>query len=585
MSYPGTEVGPVRFNYKSSGPPPFSSPNMSVQAGAHGSDWGSARGSASGDENAVQVFHAWEMACAENTEIINANLLAVAQVVAPLAELVACENMVADFKAQAGSLTDAPLWGMLSTANTEIINANIQTLACIVAPTAELVACENRVADFKAKGDDLNIVPIWGMFSTENTEVINANLLALAEVAAPTAQLVACENRTADIKAGLKAVPMWEVLCAENTEVINTNLVTLAQALTVVVVDTPAAAKAEPRSGGGDGGDGGGGSMGGGGGRVSKGSSSAARIRSKPPASKHVSVVYDKTGSFRKVDYLANAVRQIIATTPPGTMRMMSAGLMVRFVEDAHGLDHAAANRLFSQIRKGGPLHADWIRAFDEKRFFQRQGRAATVEGSRLTEPSAGAGKKPKVLPKKRPRAELEHQQHLHQGEGGSVDEDSSFSIQEAAALLTGAALRREQPPAYQPDPNPTATAAAAVPADSNVPATVLTSMLRAEWPDDDCFIEYILRKCPRCDNSPGGGGGGGGGGARLGGGGVLEILHTFVPSAKRGRGLAGALTEYAFTMAAGRGLRVRPTCTYTRDAFLPRRPEYAAVLEPADHC
>ena len=78
----------------------------------------------------------------------------------------------------------------------------------------------------------------------------------------------------------------------------------------------------------------------------------------------------------RKVDLLADVVRQIISTTPRGAMRMMSAGLMVRYLKNAHGFDHAAANRLYSQIRKGAPLHADWTRAFNEGRFEQRLGRA-----------------------------------------------------------------------------------------------------------------------------------------------------------------------------------------------------------------
>jgi len=44
-------------------------------------------------------------------------------------------------------------------------------------------------------------------------------------------------------------------------------------------------------------------------------------------------------------------VRSIIADTPPGSQRLMSAGLMVKLLVEK-GLPEAMANRLFSQVRQ-----------------------------------------------------------------------------------------------------------------------------------------------------------------------------------------------------------------------------------------
>ena len=40
-----------------------------------------------------------------------------------------------------------------------------------------------------------------------------------------------------------------------------------------------------------------------------------------------------------------------------------------------HGLPPKVANRIYSQIRKGAPLHADWTQAFVTERFYQRRGK------------------------------------------------------------------------------------------------------------------------------------------------------------------------------------------------------------------
>jgi len=44
---------------------------------------------------------------------------------------------------------------------------------------------------------------------------------------------------------------------------------------------------------------------------------------------------------------------------------------------------------------------------------------------------------------------------------------------------------------------------------------------------------------------------------------GVLDYFHTYVPPAFRGRGIAGALVEFALEHARAQGLRVRPTCPF----------------------
>ncbi|HSR66253.1 MAG TPA: GNAT family N-acetyltransferase [Xanthomonadaceae bacterium] len=56
---------------------------------------------------------------------------------------------------------------------------------------------------------------------------------------------------------------------------------------------------------------------------------------------------------------------------------------------------------------------------------------------------------------------------------------------------------------------------------------------------------------------------------------GVLAIVHTGVPAAIAGRGIAAALVQAAVDHARQAGLRVRPACTYAA-AWMERHPEYA---------
>ena len=59
--------------------------------------------------------------------------------------------------------------------------------------------------------------------------------------------------------------------------------------------------------------------------------------------------------------------------------------------------------------------------------------------------------------------------------------------------------------------------------------------------------------------------------------GGTMEILHTIVPDAIGGRGIAGQLVRAALDHARAEGLRVRPTCPYA-DAWMRRHPDYEGL-------
>ena len=51
----------------------------------------------------------------------------------------------------------------------------------------------------------------------------------------------------------------------------------------------------------------------------------------------------------------------------------------------------------------------------------------------------------------------------------------------------------------------------------------------------------------------------------------TMEIQHTFVPKAKRGRGIAKALCDRAFMFARRNKWEVIPTCTYVSGKYLKR--------------
>jgi predicted GNAT family acetyltransferase len=57
----------------------------------------------------------------------------------------------------------------------------------------------------------------------------------------------------------------------------------------------------------------------------------------------------------------------------------------------------------------------------------------------------------------------------------------------------------------------------------------------------------------------------------------VLDIVHTGVPPALEGRGIAAQLVQAALAHARTHGLKVQPTCSYVA-VYLRRHPEWADV-------
>jgi uncharacterized protein len=64
---------------------------------------------------------------------------------------------------------------------------------------------------------------------------------------------------------------------------------------------------------------------------------------------------------------------------------------------------------------------------------------------------------------------------------------------------------------------------------------------------------------------------------------GVLVLLHTEVPEALQGMGLAGQLVQAALAWAREQGLKVRPRCSYAA-GYMSRRPETHDLLETPLH-
>jgi predicted GNAT family acetyltransferase len=59
---------------------------------------------------------------------------------------------------------------------------------------------------------------------------------------------------------------------------------------------------------------------------------------------------------------------------------------------------------------------------------------------------------------------------------------------------------------------------------------------------------------------------------------GVMHLVHTEVPAALEGRGIAAALGRAALEHASAADLRVRPRCSFV-SAYLARHPEYRRLL------
>ena len=58
----------------------------------------------------------------------------------------------------------------------------------------------------------------------------------------------------------------------------------------------------------------------------------------------------------------------------------------------------------------------------------------------------------------------------------------------------------------------------------------------------------------------------------------VMRMVHTEVPSAFEGQGVAGALVRTALAYAREQRLRVMPACSYVRN-YMSRRPETHDLL------
>lgn len=59
---------------------------------------------------------------------------------------------------------------------------------------------------------------------------------------------------------------------------------------------------------------------------------------------------------------------------------------------------------------------------------------------------------------------------------------------------------------------------------------------------------------------------------------GDLDFVHTYTPSALRGRGIAGRIVAAGFELAKSRGVRVVPTCPFVGD-YVDRHPEVAELV------
>jgi len=59
---------------------------------------------------------------------------------------------------------------------------------------------------------------------------------------------------------------------------------------------------------------------------------------------------------------------------------------------------------------------------------------------------------------------------------------------------------------------------------------------------------------------------------------GVIDLVHTSVPEALGGRGIAADLTRTALETARKQGWRVRPLCSYVA-GYIRRKPEYQDLL------
>jgi hypothetical protein len=177
----------------------------------------------------------WDKVAVFNTEVINTNLLALAQELAPSIRLTECAPRITQHAATSGNsirVERVDFWYKGATENTEIISANLIALARMLAPALQLTAVVGQTVKHIIDPAGVRSEPgklAYDSFTAANTVVINANLcaLALALAAACTElSLVSC-----NVTQGL-----WIKSAAENSEIINTNLIAFAQILSNIVV-------------------------------------------------------------------------------------------------------------------------------------------------------------------------------------------------------------------------------------------------------------------------------------------------------------------------------------------------------------
>ncbi|WP_207433819.1 GNAT family N-acetyltransferase [Sabulibacter ruber] len=61
---------------------------------------------------------------------------------------------------------------------------------------------------------------------------------------------------------------------------------------------------------------------------------------------------------------------------------------------------------------------------------------------------------------------------------------------------------------------------------------------------------------------------------------GVMWVLHTEVPQALEGRGIAGAMSKHVLEYIIAQKLQIVPLCPYMA-AYLKRHPEYQYLVKP----
>jgi len=58
----------------------------------------------------------------------------------------------------------------------------------------------------------------------------------------------------------------------------------------------------------------------------------------------------------------------------------------------------------------------------------------------------------------------------------------------------------------------------------------------------------------------------------------VLNLIHTYVPNALRGKGIASKIVKVALTYAEENNLKIIPSCSYVA-AYIQRHKEYEELL------